>query len=175
VFRLSAHDNGLYFFRGRPDVTRCVSCSALTNKWGEDLSRVPIPKKIGRDFSYSYDGVLVASSRVVACLQTHPASITPLDSGWFALRPEAVVAFDSVKRKTRFVKQCTACGQYESVVGATPVYLQPGAVVPDDGLARTDLEFGSGDEKTPTVLCGDAMASRLSAAGLRGFELVEIG
>ena len=57
MFLLMAPDNGLYFLRDRPDVTRCSSCGALTKKWEEDLSSVPIPVNGRYDVSYSYDGV----------------------------------------------------------------------------------------------------------------------
>ena len=35
---------------------------------------------------------------------------------------ETVVPFDSERRQTRFENFCSACGNYESVVGATPSF-----------------------------------------------------
>ncbi len=175
MFRLSSTDNGLYFFRDRRDVARCGGCHSLTSKRSEDLASVSIARELPFDLSTSYDGVLVASKHFVSAASDVDSSaleLRNLQKGLLAIRPTVVVAFDSKKRGTRFERQCAACGQYESVIGATPVQLVEGSVVPEDGFARTDVEFGSGDEKTPIVLCGARMAERLSREKLRGLELV---
>jgi hypothetical protein len=174
MFELLAPDNDLYFFRGRLDVTRCVSCGELTKKWEEDLSSVPIPDRGSYDVSYSYDGVLVVSTRfreVVELEGIAGVEFRPLQAGLFSAASVTVVPFDAKARETRFENRCPNCRRYESVVGATPVFLMPGAVVPDDGVVRTDLEFGSGDEKTPVLLCGDEAAKRLRGHKLRGLTL----
>ena len=64
------------------------------------------------------------------------------------------------------------CGLYNEVIGATPVFLLSGAEVPEDGFARTDLDFGSSDAKCAVVLCGDVAADRLYSVKFRGIHLV---
>lgn len=43
-----------------------------------------------------------------------------------------------------------------------------------DRLVRTDVEFGSGDEKTPLLLVGVRLGQELRAARLKGLELEEV-
>jgi hypothetical protein len=174
MFRLSAQDNGLYFFRARADVKRCSACSGLVDKWSEDLASVAIPTRPKHDVSYSFDGVLVATERFKEAVEGAGISgctFWPIQNGLFAARPITAVQYDAVRRGTRFEGRCQSCGQYRSVVGATPVFLVPGASIPTKGFARTDLEFGSGDEKAPVVMCGDD-AGDLRRTRLRGVELV---
>jgi hypothetical protein len=174
MFLLMAPDNDLYFLRDRPDVTRCSSCGALTKKWEEDMSSVPIPVNGRYDVSYSYDGVLVVTRKfkdVVADEGIVGMEFRPLQEGLFSASAARVVQFDAKSRETRFENRCPTCHIYESVVGATPVFLMPGATVPDNGVARTDLEFGSDDEKGPLIICGDEAARKLRKRRLRGLTL----
>lgn len=97
----------------------------------------------------------------------------PLQAGLFSARPTVVVEFNAEARKTQFEKRCPDCGTYEEVAGATPAFLKAGAVVPANGFARTDLEFGSGDEKMPLVLCGDEAAHVLKGQRLRGLRVIK--
>jgi NAD-dependent SIR2 family protein deacetylase len=80
------------------------------------------------------------------------------------------VAFDAVARGTRFGRKCPSCGEYQSVTGATPVVLS--SDLPSDRVARTDLEFGSDDEKAPLFVAGDDAAARLTGLKLSGCRLV---
>jgi hypothetical protein len=177
MFRISSQDNGLYFFRDREDVARCTVCGELLKKWEEDLASVSISKAPKYDLSYSYDGVLVATRRVKELIEHEGLtgmSFRPLQRDLFAARPNDVVAFDAKRRGTRFEEKCEACGSYESVIGATPVLLRAGAVIAPNAFARTDLEFGSNDEKTPLVLCGDDAARALTKGKLRGVDLMPV-
>lgn len=177
MYRLSAQDNGLYFFYDRPDVKRCQVCRALLKKWEEVLAGVPIVKPPKYDASYSYDGVLVVTERFRKSVEARGITgleFRPLRGNLFAARSGISVQFDAVRRGTRFEKQCESCGQYESVIGATPIYLLSGEKIPEKGFVRTDLEFGSSDEKAPKELCGDEAARELQKAGLRGVDLLPV-
>jgi hypothetical protein len=156
------------------DVKRCEVCGALTKKWEEDLASVPIPKVPRHDVSYSHDCVLIVNHRFKELIDINGISgmgFRPIQRNLYAARPIITVAFDFVRRGTRFLNRCESCGEYESVVGATPVILMPGEVVPDNGFARTDIEFASNDEKHPIVLCGDHVARTLRKTKLRGVDL----
>ncbi|HET7539730.1 MAG TPA: hypothetical protein VFK05_07655 [Polyangiaceae bacterium] len=98
--------------------------------------------------------------------------LEPLQSNLFAFLPTAIVAFDAVARKTRFEGLCSTCGQYRSVIGAKPIMLTQGSAVEASGIARTDLEFGSDDEKAPLVVLGDEAAKRLIARRFSGCEIL---
>lgn len=174
IYKLSAEDNDLDFWGDRHDVNRCTVCAALLDKWKEDLSRVPIRRAPKYDVSSSISGVYVVTKRFRACVEDNALTgleFTPLQAGLFSIRPKVSVPFDAARRGTRFLKQCQVCGQYESVVGARPVFLTANAIVPARGFVRTDLEFGSFDEKHPLVLCGGEATEVLRGANLKGLTL----
>ena len=167
------HDNNLSFFRQREDVQRCTSCGLLAAKWEESLSEVRIPR-LRFDISCSYDGILVVSSRfrdLYEAVNMTGLDFVPLASGFFSIRATQFVQFDAKKRGTRFVDKCPTCDQYESVVGAAPAFLKDGTKVDALGFARTDLEFGSADEKAPLLICGGSAAEFLGNAELKGLDL----
>lgn len=200
VFRFSLQFNDSYAFRVYPDLTahqrvhqeivpdmsgqsrpglqRCEACGELLDKWHESLSGLVV-KKRNLDIGCTYDGVAVVSERFKTAYESAGLSglmfrQLPDDSEFFAIEPERVVQFDAERRKTRFVNQCPQCGRYESVVGATPVYLKSGSAIASFEFVRTDLEFGSDDEKSPLILCGQGAAEVLEAAKLKGLEIERI-
>jgi hypothetical protein len=157
---------------------RCEACGELLAKWDEPLTGLKL-KKRRYDISCTYDGVDVVSLAFKEICESHHLTglefrRLPDDPQFFAIQSTNKVGFDSEQRGTRFIKRCSACGTYESIVGATPVFLVEQAFVPDMGFARTDLEFGTGDGKHPQLLCGESAARVLKSARLRGLELLEI-
>lgn len=175
MYRISAQDNGLFFFRDRSDLRRCPSCGELLSKWDENLSDVPLASVPKNDVSYSYDGVLVVSKKMRdAVLQANLVGLTfrPLKKDLFSATAEHTVKFDWIRRGTRFENRCSVCGRYESIIGVTPVFLLAPIDILPNGFARTDLEFGARDEKSPVLLCGDDAARHLKKARLRGLTLV---
>ena len=175
IYGLSVRGNDLVFFGDRQDVKRCSVCSALLDKWKEDLTVVPIKRAPKYDVSYSNSGIYVVTNRFRVCVEENAITgleFTPLQAGLFSIRPKVSVPFDAARRGTRFLKQCRVCGQYESVVRASPVFLAANAIVPERGFVKTDLEFGSSDEKHPLVLCGGEAAKVLMSANLKGLTLV---
>lgn len=159
----------------RPGVHRCDACGELTSKWDEPLVDLVI-KKRRLDISITYDGVLIASQQFKSIYESNDLSglvfrRLPDDHDFYAIHALKVVAFDAERRKTRFVTPCPRCGRFESVVGATPVFLKAGSEVEGLEFVRTDLEFGSGDEKHPLLICGQIAADSLSNAKLNGLDL----
>ncbi len=171
---LDGHDNDLYFFEGRRDVKRCPSCGALTQKWQETLAQDAVSKRLKADVSGSYDGVLVVSQRF---RETYIAGgltglvFTEVGPTHWAVLPERTVMFDSKTRGTRFESRCSSCGIYAEVAGATPAFLRANEVIGPDEFVRTDIEFGSGDEQHPLIICGERAAEELRKAALKGLEL----
>ena len=197
-FSLSFVDS--YAFRDSPDLTefqkvhqsilpdmsgqedarckRCPTCQALLDKWNEPLDRLRVGKR-SFDIGGTYDGVHVVSRRFREFYEIEELSglsFTDLasDPDFFAIRPTRSVPFDAKKRGTRFLKLCAECGIYESVVGATPVFLKDDAHIDNSEIVRTDLEFGTNDEKGPKLLCGERAAAVLNESGLRGIDLTPI-
>jgi hypothetical protein len=200
IHRFSLQHNDSYAFHQYPELTnhqrvhqqlvpdftgatitgarRCPKCGHLLNKWDDPLSALVVKKK-KYDIGLTYDGITVVSEKFKATYER--AKLTglvfrqlPRDQSFFAVRATKAVPFDAKRRKTEFIDRCSECGNFESVVGATPVLLQPGSAVAATELVRTDLEFGSDDEKSPLLLCGETAANELSAAKLRGVDLFAI-
>ncbi|MFV0445924.1 MAG: hypothetical protein ACK5Q5_20285, partial [Planctomycetaceae bacterium] len=151
---------------------RCSQCGELIDKWNDSLDSLVIRKR-KLDIGCTYDGITVVSCRFKSVCDTgYLLGLTfrqlPDDPEFFAVWPSRVVDFDADRRGTRFITQCSQCGSFESVVGATPVYLKPGWSIGVDEFARTNLEFGSADEKHPVILCGQRVATVLTAANLKG-------
>ena len=162
----------------RPGVRRCSTCGALLSKWDEQLTGMKIKKRY-YDISRTYDGIMVVSahfkeiyeSKILVGLRF--VSL-PEDVDLFQIKATEIVPFDAERRGTRFEKQCPSCGHFESVVGATPVYLKEGSVIPDFGFVRTDLEFATADEQHPLFLCGLSAGRILRSAKLRGLDLEKV-
>jgi len=159
-------------------VRRCPRCGDLLAKWDEPLNGLCITDR-RYDISCTYDGIMIGSHRLKEVIQSHGLTglrfiALPDDSVFFQIQATDVVAFDAERRGTRFERQCSVCGHFESVVGATPVYLKPGSRIPDRGFVRTDIEFGSGDEKSPLILCGPFAGKVLKDAKLKGLDLAEV-
>lgn len=177
MFTIFGHDNGIAFFKDRKDVRRCTACGQLVSKWTENLQSARLPPRLNYDVSTSYDGVVVVSPRFRAVYgRTGMVGLRFVElAGYaFAVQATEIVPFDAQKRGTRLESQCSVCRQYESIVGATPAYLMSGARVPEMGFARTDLEFGSGDEQMPLLIGGSSAAAILEQEQMTGMDLKEV-
>ena len=136
-----------------------------------------LPKRLRLALSTSYDGVVVATTRFVELYKEASLTglqLTPLGGSAFVVSATALVRFDAAVRGTRFENRCAECEQYESVIGAAPAYLMKGEEVPVLGFARTDLEFGSDDEKLPVLVCGDGAAEVVRSARFKGLDLEKV-
>lgn len=171
-FVIHPHFNDSSFFEDRV-VPRCDACQHMLGKW----SHVSTDVKVGRrlDVGASYDGVLVVSKRFrewYAAFGCEGLTFTPLADGRNAwVRAERVVSFDTERKKVRCNKLCSKCGQFWDVVGATPVHLRPGQSVGAREFVQTDLEFASGDEKGPLLICGFEAGCEMEAQKFAGLEM----
>src|SRR6187401_857540 len=153
----------------RPGPRRCPRCGALLTKFEEPLTGLVI-KRRRYDLSATYDGIDVASKAFKELCTAHRLSgleFIPLpdDSAFFQVRASKTVKLDP--SVAEFENECPRCGRFESVVGGDPVLLRKGERIPPGGFVRTDLEFGSEDEKSPMLLCGVKVGEVLTAARLR--------
>jgi hypothetical protein len=200
LFWFSLQNNDSYAFRKYPRLTeyqqvhqglvpdlsgathaglqRCQVCGELLHKWDEPLAGLVV-KKRRYDIGITYDGVEVVSRRFKSVYEeTALAGLVfrqlPNDPEFFSIRASRAVVFDAARRGTSFENACPVCGRFESVIGATPPFLEAGTEVGEREFVRTDLEFASNDEKSPLLICGGFAAQSLSAAKLRGLDLVAI-
>jgi len=178
-YRIEGQDNDSYAYSGRTDVQRCPVCRALTDKWSESLAGFKINKLRKKDISATYDGALIVSLRFKeVCEQSRISGAVflqlPDDPAFYRLDASTIVAFDTDKAQTRFIKQCNQCKIYESVVGTTPFNLKAGQTIPVRSFAKTVLEFASLDEKHPILICDDQAGEILKRSKLKGLELLAV-
>ena len=137
------------------DIDVCPKCGYRTDfNYIYEKFRV---KRRGNDISFTYDGYCIVSLKFKeACDRAGFEGIEflglPGDKEYYHLVPGCVVEFDCEKRKTRFENKCDVCGNYESVVGATPAFIK-GELASD--VCRTDILFGSGNAKKPIILISE--------------------
>jgi hypothetical protein len=114
------------------------------------------PKNSMQDFSITYDGFWIVSVKFRDfCIAQNYDDLEfekfQSNNDYFNLKVNNVVVFDYEKRRTRFEKRCNLCGNFESIVGATPTYLLVKSPI-KTGILRTDILFGSGNEKHSLVI-----------------------
>jgi len=156
AYSLTGHDNDSYFFESAPGNVFCQQCGSCVDK-----SYLPDNMTIRRkyDIGSSYDGRDIVSARFKEfCDEHYPGEAAfyqvTRDADFFYMVPKLILAFDAEKRRTRFLEFCPACGNYKSICGATPGVLKNQAEPIERGFFRTDLEFGSGREKSPVIIIG---------------------
>lgn len=167
------YHNDLYAFYGRTDVPRCSACGGLIDKWNIKLLQIEVPVSLRKDVSMTYDGVTIVSARFVQVVTENMLrglQFHAIGGGFSVLLATRRVTFDSVSRSTKFENKCSECGQYMAVAGASPAFLYPPVAIAPDEFVWTDVEFGSGDEKRPLLICGDAAGTVLRRARLKGLD-----
>lgn len=175
---LYGHDNNRYAFLDSADVVRCERCHGIIDKWNDERHMsIKNPDSINLDVSTTYDGALVVSfrfRRVFDDARLNGLTFEDIGSGYAVIRATRRVGFDVATRKTRLENRCANCGIHESVIGATPAFLVPPVDIGPDEFVWTDMEFGSGDEKSPLLICGERAAKALKTAKLTGLEFTEV-
>jgi hypothetical protein len=158
-----------------PDNVFCPACGWKT-KWQFTRLSFKIRRKAKkRDISVTYDLATIVSQRFrdIAIALGETASIfvpLPAEPGFFHLVPRRIVAFDVKKRQTEQEDLCPHCGLYAQTAGAVPAYLaEP---FPKRGhIFRTDILFGSYNERTPLPLISGKLHAALREAKLSGLNL----
>ena len=184
AFLLIAADNDSHMcsscdkvLRGMVGLPVCPGCGYRT-----DFEYLNSAFSIGRrtyDLSYTYDGYAIASLKFKEFCDRrgyHDVDFRPVqrDPTFFDLRPTRIVEFDASRRQTSFERLCSACGNYESVTGATPGFLVGVSEPLGDGFYRTDLSFGSGNDKSPAIVVGPETKLKLLTEKLKGLTFSEI-
>ena len=164
-YTISAPDCDANYFEGAAPSLFCTECDSYIGS-DEFVPELDL-RRCKLDFCFTYDGRLLVSARAKTYLSEH--CVTALNfaavdrSGfYYRLHVGASVAFDAVRRKTRFEKKCAICGSFESIVGATPAFILESEKVDEMGMYRTDLCFGSGREKGPVFVVGAALKDELA-------------
>jgi hypothetical protein len=152
---ISGTDNDAYFFDKVPNGVLCPSCGYCLD-FTYAPSKIDLSENSHYDISSTHDHRRIFSRRFVNFIVTElhfcgTAKKISANKDLYYLYPNTEVHFYYQKRGTRFEKRCLYCGGYESIVGATPVYLLE-KQIPRERFCRTDLSFGSGKEKFPLFI-----------------------
>lgn len=163
-FGIFAADCDAYFFKGAPEQHFCSGCGSCIGKDKYYPEKLDIRKL--KNFATTYDNRLLLSN--VAREFLIEKSRTQLTFKLVNKKPDIyvmetseIVAFDVEKRGTRFVDYCDICGNYESVVGATPIMLKGTSQIESCSVVKTDISFGSSKEKAPIYIVGEELAKEL--------------
>jgi len=191
-YSLSYHDNDTYMFdlkKFDPDLSHCTKCGyrldfeptnpkyklGRPSKDSADCLYPAARKAYKYDLSCTYDGQTIVNTAFKTfcekngCAKDFFFKGFEKDKDHFHLIAKKKIKFDAERRKTRFEKLCSECGNYESIIGATPAFL----LVPKplkDGFYRSDLIFGSGNEKHPLLLVGIETRELLKASKFKGMD-----
>src|SRR5262249_44975505 len=127
-YSLSALDNRthMFYYDELPDHKKCSACGYRLNffSYNPDYEL----KRCRADYSATYDGYFIVTKLFKDfCLKQKYKGLVfgefSKDKSHYNFGVRRVVKFDSRRRDTTFEWLCKACGNYESVVGATPGYL----------------------------------------------------
>jgi len=166
AFTISAPDCGSYFFEHASEKYFCKQCDSYLDDFY--LPSSMNMKSNFRNFGYTYDGRLIVSNRGKSSLNKYTStrisfSMLNQSGDFHALLAHDELRFDTEARGTRFLNMCDECGRYDSVVGATPAVIPSTLEIDHLGFFRTDVEFGSGREKTPLFIVGGELKELLEA------------
>jgi hypothetical protein len=156
AYALFGHDNGAYFFEKAPASLFCPNCDSCLSE-----SYIPddIVIKSNYDIGCTYDGRKIVSLRFKSfCEGDYPGEVDFFQvthkADFFYMKPRRILTFDVELRKTKFKGLCSLCGNYRSITGVTPAVLK-GQIEPiPRGFYRTDIEFGSGRDKSFVIIIG---------------------
>lgn len=169
-------NDGKFYLGGNTGVI-CPHCDSVIGEI--ELSEVVFEPKIKKyDVSYSYDGVLIANSKFKKICESMKLrniifQTVNNDLGLYAMSVNKVVKFDFEARKTRFVNPCDLCGNFESIVGATPAFLLEDLPKENIEIYKTDIEFGSGRNKHSLLVVNEVTKKALEATEIKGLRFKE--
>lgn len=171
--------NEAEFFDGtEPEGTLCRECKTCLN-----VEFVPkhldISKSKKYDLSYTHDLQTIFSERMkdFLCDSLKCSDLfIPIATSWathYYVRPNKVVPFDAIKRKTRFISPCSNCGGFKEIIGATPAFLKVTEPL-GEWLFRSDLSFSSYESKHPLYFVGQNWMEKIKAQHFRGVNFKEV-
>lgn len=122
------------------------------------------------DLSSTFDGYYIASLKFKEFIGREKINGIDFKSlkhepEFFVMFVRNIVKFDTEKRKSRSENLCSKCSNYESFVGATPAFIK-GPIKND--LCRTNVMFGSGNEKSPLLIASERFVALSKREKLKG-------
>lgn len=175
AYAFYGHDNESYAF---VDARKCDCGKIILNK---DLQtpHQSFLKIRTMDVSSTYDGAVIVSEKFKKVYsENHWTGLEfralPGEHGFYLIVGIEIFRFDRVRRKTIFSDQCEICGEYRQVAGSFPVFFMDPNEIPHKGFARSDIEFGSNQEKHSLLICSASVGKMLENQNLEGLDLIKI-
>ena len=164
-FGIFAADCNAHFYEDAPADLFCSGCGSYVAEQQYIPKHLNI-KKLKKNIASTYDNRLLLSKLARDFFVNHASSkltfhLVNSNPEFYIMDTDEVVAFNIVKRGTRFVDYCEICGEYESVVGATPIFIGETEQIEPYSVAKTDVSFGSSKEKAPIYIVGVELAVKL--------------
>lgn len=165
MYLISATDNDYSYYEDAPESLFCPNCNSYLGEDGFFPKTLKI-SKLKKDFSFTNDNHLLLSEKAVEFFKKYKIKnitfkLVNSKPKLFVPIIENVIQFNVKKRKTRFEKLCKLCGNYESIVGLTPIFLHRPIINNELCIFKTDISFGSGREKSPVIIAGEKLAKLL--------------
>lgn len=167
-FAIFAPDCDAYYYDDAGEELFCSSCGSFVSESSYYPAHLGI-KSLKYNFCFTYDGQLLLSKQAKVFLESESSSQLCFhrvnsDPDIYVVETKGTVLFDQEKRKTRFVGHCSLCGNFESVVGSTPVFIKNETIIEPLSFVTTDLKFGSAKEKAPLYIVGKALGEKMKKA-----------
>ncbi|CTR29901.1 hypothetical protein [Escherichia coli] len=160
-YQLSAVDNHAYFFDDAPDNIFCDKCGCCI-----DNTYLPEDLKTRNkcDIGYTYDGRPIVSLKFKEYIEGLVLNVDffPVNKKQtlFLMKPKDIVSYTAYKKKN----YCDKCHQYHDQVMPDPTFYDETGCILEKGMFFTSESFGSGKEKSPSIILGIETAKIISDA-----------
>ncbi|QHM73918.1 hypothetical protein [Mixta intestinalis] len=160
-YDLSAVGNHAYFFENAPDSIFCNKCGCCI-----DDDYLPKDLKVGNrtDIGTTYDRRFIVSLRFKEYIDGLGLNVDflPVDKNkiLFLMRPKNIISYAAYKKGN----YCDECHQYFDQVMPDPTFYDETGRVLEKGIFFTSTSFGSGKEKSPSIILGVETAKIINNA-----------
>lgn len=175
AYDLSAIDNQASFFEGAPENIFCKTCGCCT-----DSGYLPaqLETRSKADISATHDRRFIASLRFREYIDSLKLnvdfSLVNEKKQLFLIRPENIIRYSAQQQENL----CSTCHQYFDCVAPLPSFYRETGKPLEHGMFFTSKAFGSGKEKSPSIILGIETALEIRSAirslKLRGADISEI-
>ena len=154
-YSISGPDNDSYLNEKLYGKNICECLNYIRNRENYITSEFKI-KKTKYDFSNTYDSAIIVSKKFKNFCENEKLKGIEFyqlkeQKGFYLFKVNQTVEFDSERRKTEFIEYNKSCGEFNEVVGVTPVCLKKNEKL-KTGFFKTDIEFGRGYAKGNEIL-----------------------
>jgi hypothetical protein len=175
AYDLSAINNHAYFFEGAPENIFCKTCGCCIYP-----CYLPVELKTTNkaDIGATYDRRFIVSLRFKEYIESLKLdvelSLINEKKQLFLIRPKHVISYSAQQQENL----CSTCHQYFDCVAPLPIFYQETGKPLEYGMFFTSIGFGSGKEKSPSIILGIETALEIKSAikslKLRGADISKI-